>query len=105
MNQRRIRRMIAAAALAMTLALAHPAHAAGGSSVWGPEPGLFGKAWQWLAEVWSWTGGPRQAPAAPQSSGAGCKRSMGIDPNGVQTAAANHAPAPTERSMGIDPNG
>jgi hypothetical protein len=80
MDQRRIRRVIAAAALAMTLALAPPAHAAGGRG-WRPEtglfsPGLFSKAWQWLAEVWPWTGGPQQAPAA------GSKRSMGIDPNG-----------------------
>lgn len=109
MDQRRIRRVIAAAALAMTLALAPPAHAAGGRGG-GPEPGLFSpglfsKAWQWLAEVSSlWTGGPQQAPATRQDPAAASKRSMGIDPNGFQAAAINRIPASSEGSMSNDPN-
>jgi hypothetical protein len=104
MDQRRIRRVIAAAALAMTLAFAPPARAAGKSG-WGPEPGLFGKAWQWLAEIWPAHGGPQQAPAARPDATARSKRSMGTDPNGAQTAAASRSLTPAERSMGTDPNG
>ena len=98
MDQRRIRRVIAAAALTMTLALAPPARAAGGSG-WGPEPGLFGKAWQWLAEIWSANTGPQRAPATrPLPGPRGATIGRGAPP-GTQTAA------PTERSMGTDPNG
>lgn len=104
MDQRRIRRVIAAAALTMTLALAPPARAAGGSG-WGPEPGLFGKAWQWLAEIWPAHNGPQRPPAARPDTAVRSKRSMGTDPNGAQTATASRLLAPAERSMGTDPNG
>jgi len=99
MDQRRIRRVIAAAALVM--ALAPQAHAAGRRS----EPGLAGKAWHWLMEVWSWTGVSQRAPAAPQGSQIEVKRSAGIDPMGVQIASPT---APTTRSTEVqdtDPNG
>ena len=104
MDQRRIRRVIAAAALTMAFVLAPPARAAGGSG-WGPEPGLFGKVWQWLAEIWPVHGGPPQAPAARRDAVARSKRSMGTDPNGALTAATSRSLAPAERSMGTDPNG
>ncbi len=99
MDQRRIRRVIAAAALVM--ALAPQVHAAGRRS----EPGLAGKAWQWLMEVWPWTGSSQQAPAAHQEPQAGSKRSAGIDPMGAQIAAPT---SPITRSTGgqdTDPNG
>jgi hypothetical protein len=98
MDQRRNRRVIAAAALTLALALAPPAHAAGMRI----EPGLFGKGWQWLTATWPWTGGAQQAPAARQDSRIESKRSAGIDPNGAQIALTP-SPAPSERSVGVDP--
>ena len=98
MDQRRIRRVIAAAALALTLAPAPPAHAAGKRI----EPGLFVKGWQWLTAIGSWSGGSQRAPAARQSSRREDKRSAGIDPNGLQVA---FAPSPffSDESVSVDP--
>lgn len=98
MDQRRIRRVIAAAALAMTLSLAPPAHAAGKRI----EPGFLVKGWQWLTEIGSWSGGSQRAPAARQGARRESKRSAGIDPNGLQTA---FSPSPflSDGSASIDP--
>ena len=87
MDQRRIRRVIAAAALTMTLALASPALAAGGGG-WGPDPGLFNRGWQWLTAIWPWTASPQRAPATRQTPRIESKRSAGIDPNGAQITLA-----------------
>jgi hypothetical protein len=99
MDQRRIRRVIAAAALVM--ALAPQAHAAGRRI----EPGLFDQARQWLTEVWSWAGVPQRAPAAPQGSRVEAKRSAGIDPMGAQIAAPTSPTTRTDGGKVTDPNG
>ncbi|MEA2599388.1 MAG: hypothetical protein QOF89_380 [Acidobacteriota bacterium] len=93
MTQRRIRRVAAATVLAMVLAFAAPAHAAGWQR-WTAGPGWLEAAVQWIARLW--TGGV---------AGDGSKAGHGIDPNGARTTATTTEPPGGEAGHGIDPNG
>jgi hypothetical protein len=99
---------MAAATLALALALAAPAHAAGLNG-WDPASGLLLRAWHWLAGGWA-------APAAPAEPHGRAGRStmakegMGIDPNGghslgTGTGSTTGSTPAQDEGAGIDPNG
>lgn len=99
MTQRSLQRTAAAAALAMVLAFAGPAHAAarqGGTA----GPGWMGNALQWLAQIWlgAPAGNGLQPPGLKSDSGAG------IDPNGARSTTQPPAPN-ADKGIGIDPDG
>jgi hypothetical protein len=97
MTQRTLQRTAAAAALAMVLALAAPAHAASrhGRTA---GPGWMGNALQWLTQIWL------GAPAGNGLQAPGLKTSYGIDPNGGR--ATTQPPATNgDKGIGIDPDG
>ncbi|HTG34616.1 MAG TPA: hypothetical protein VLB76_16985 [Thermoanaerobaculia bacterium] len=82
------RRITTAAALAVLLTLAAPAHAVGWNG-WASDGNPLQSAWQWVASFWA-----PQAPA--HDSRRITKAGIGIDPNGQ---------AQSDRGTGIDPDG
>jgi hypothetical protein len=96
MTQRSLQRTAAAAVLAMVLALAAPAHAAGRHARTA-RPGWMGTVLQWVTQLW---------PAAPAGSGLktpGLKADSGpgMDPYG---SSARPQPL-SDKGAGIDPDG
>jgi len=94
MTQRTLQRTAAAAALAMVLALAAPAHAASrhGRTA---GPGWVDIALQWWTQIWLGT------PAGNGLQAPGLKTGYGIDPDGA-SATPN---TKSDYGIGIDPNG
>jgi hypothetical protein len=97
MTQRSLQRTAAAAVLAMVLALAAPAHAAGRHAQTA-APGWMGTVLRWVTQLW---------PAAPAGSGLktpGLKadQGIGIDPDG---ARARLQPSSSNGGISVDPNG
>lgn len=97
MTQRTLQRTAAAAALAMVLALAAPAHAASrhGRTA---GPGWMGNALQRLTQIWL------GVPAGNELQAPGLKTGYGIDPNGARTTTKPPATS-GDIGIGIDPNG
>ena len=90
MSQRFVRQAVTAAALAASLALGTPAHAAGL-----PEPGsmsLFEQVSHWLTSMWPGDGpileksgpgvDPDGSPVRPSTACTECDRGAGVDPDG-----------------------
>ncbi|HEV8580136.1 MAG TPA: hypothetical protein VGX68_13780 [Thermoanaerobaculia bacterium] len=78
MRLNRIRRTVALTALACTLALAVPAHAAGWQSL-GESPGWFQKAVEWIAGVWAENDATGSKAPSPRAE----KGGYGTDPDGT----------------------
>jgi hypothetical protein len=97
MTQRSLQRTAAAAALAMVLALAAPAHA---SSRHGRTagPGWMDIALQWWTQIWL------GAPGGNGLQAPGLKTGYGIDPNGASSTTQPPA-ANADKGAGIDPDG
>ncbi len=99
MTQRSLQHTAAAAALAMVLAFAGPAHAAArhGRTA---GPGWMGNALQWLTQIWlgAPAGDGLQVPDLKSDYGAG------IDPNGGRSTPQPPA-TNADKGGGIDPNG
>jgi hypothetical protein len=95
MTHAKTQRISTAVALAATLAMAAPVHAAGREGrVRGKDSGVLVRAWSWVVEVMSTS-----------------KKGAGIDPNGF-TLDEGVTPAPPpqcvegcDKGAGIDPNG
>jgi hypothetical protein len=104
MTRTLIRRVATAGALAATLTLAAPAHAAGWNHGGAPEIDMLQAAWQWAASLWT-------APTTPQHTSGSTKPRLksdlgaSSDPNGVASAAGATCQVNCDRSSAIDPNG
>ena len=104
MTQTLIRRIAIAGALAATLTLAAPAHAAGLNHGGAPGIDMLQAAWQWAVSLWT-------APIAPQHLSGSAKprlksdRGAAVDPNGAPSATAATCQVNCDRSSAIDPNG
>ncbi|MEO6192884.1 MAG: hypothetical protein ABIS20_07735 [Thermoanaerobaculia bacterium] len=97
MTQRSLQRTTAAAALAMVLTLAGPAHAAATRHGRIAAPGWMDTVLQWVAQLWP------GAPAGGQAPGLKSDQGHGIDPNGaLSTPPPSSNP---DKGGGIDPNG
>jgi hypothetical protein len=96
-----IRRVAIAGALAATLTLAAPAHAAG-LTHGAPGIDMLQAAWQWAVSLWA------PQPLAPDHAGVSAKprfksdRGAATDPDGRQTSSAA---TPLDRGASTDPNG
>jgi hypothetical protein len=97
MTQRSLQRTAAAAALAMVLAFAGPAHAASrhGRTA---GPGWMGNALQWWTQIWL------GAPSGDGLQAPGLKTGYGIDPNGASSTPQPPA-TNADKGIGIDPDG
>jgi len=105
MTQRTLQRTAAAAALAMVLALAAPAHAASrhGRTA---GPGWVDIALQWWTQIWLGTpaGNGLQSNGACSTPNTKSDYGAGIDPNGGRTTTQPPA-TNADKGAGIDPNG
>jgi hypothetical protein len=97
MIQRSMQRAAVAAALAMVLALAAPAHAAG-RHVLAAGPGWTDTVLRWVTQLWpgATAGSGLKAPGLKSDYGAG------IDPDG---ARARQQPSSSSPGIGVAPNG
>jgi hypothetical protein len=104
MTQRTLQRTAAAAALAMVLALAAPAHAASrhGRTA---DPGWMG-ALQWLTQIWLGipAGNGLDPDAARTAPNTKADIGIGIDPDGARTTTKPPA-TNGDKGIGIDPDG
>ena len=92
MIPQRIRRAAAALALAATLALAAPAHAAGWEDL-GVGPGWIEQAMEWIARLWIGGEARGSAPAIEKCGG-------GINPDGVCSGGAPSPQPPAASPSG-----
>ncbi|HEV8580625.1 MAG TPA: hypothetical protein VGX68_16280 [Thermoanaerobaculia bacterium] len=90
-----IRRTAAALALAATLALAAPAHAAGWRDLAG-SPGWIGSALEWIAQLW--VGSSEAAGFSPVFGNE--KEGMGVDPSGGSGVTSSPQPPPASSTGG-----
>jgi hypothetical protein len=98
MKLQRIRRAAAAAAVAATLALAAPVHAAGWENP-AAGPGWLQQALEWITHLW--VGGDEAGGLKPVIEKCGA----GIDPSGCPGAAPPPEPANANSTGGADPEG
>jgi hypothetical protein len=105
MTRTSIRRVAIAGALATTLTLAAPAHAAGLNHGGAPGIDMLQAAWQWAVSLW--TGQPLAPDHVGVSAKPRLKSDLGaaVDPDGTPRAAAAPCQVSCDRSSAIDPNG
>ncbi len=93
MTLQRIRHAAPALALAATLALAAPAHAAGWDS-WTVTPGWFEDALRWISHLWAGDGEATELPPPAEKCGSG------MDPDGGCGGAVPPPQTPNAASPG-----
>src|SRR3954467_15567626 len=100
MTRNLVRRVALAAALAASLTLADPAHAAGPLG-WTPQTNFFQAAWHWAASLWA----PPALPAPRVVGSTKTEHAGGAAPTGTPSSATGSCQVNCERGGGIDPNG
>jgi hypothetical protein len=96
-----------AAALAATLTLASPVHAAGLGG-WQGSSGWLLDAWHWLAGAWPGAGEISHGGAGAKAASSLLKAGAGVDPDGHSLTGIGAGASTTPTSdvgAGIDPNG
>ncbi len=98
MTQRSMQRTAVAAALAMVLALAAPAHAAG-RHVRAAEPGWMDTVLQWVTQLWPGA----TAESGLKAPGLKSDEGAGVASDGSHTTTQPNSNA--DKGIGIDPDG